>query len=190
VSSENPNHPRSSEQDHITEALRYYNSLYNKLHQSKCAEVLHNISLQTICSKLTNLKFSCYNHNSGVALVTLLQTTETDCSAQHTTRHRLPQRRSCSRVRNKPAHEAYLQQGFNKPWVQKYSTRLNQRKGWRRLRNAGSGESRPFARPKQRCGFSMLDQELLQCNTLQKLIYKSILPLELSKLVLEIHRRS
>jgi hypothetical protein len=33
------------------EALWYYNSLYNKLHQSKSVEVLHNISLQTICFK-------------------------------------------------------------------------------------------------------------------------------------------
>ena len=48
--------------------------------------------------------------------------------------------------------------------------------------------SYPFARPEQRCGFSMLDQELLQCNALQKLIYKPILSLELSKIVLEIHR--
>jgi ABC-type dipeptide/oligopeptide/nickel transport system ATPase subunit len=47
----NSNHPRSSEQDHITEALQYYNSLYNKLHQSKSAEVLRNISLQTIYFK-------------------------------------------------------------------------------------------------------------------------------------------
>jgi hypothetical protein len=31
----NPNHPWFSKQDHITEALQYYNSLYNKLHQSK-----------------------------------------------------------------------------------------------------------------------------------------------------------
>jgi len=48
--------------------------------------------------------------------------------------------------------------------------------------------SYPFARPEQRCGFSILDQELLQCNALQKLIYKPILSLELSTLVLEIHR--
>jgi hypothetical protein len=46
------------EQDHISEALQYYNSLYNKLHQSTKAEVLHNISTQTRCSKLTKLKFS------------------------------------------------------------------------------------------------------------------------------------
>jgi hypothetical protein len=50
--------------------------------------------------------------------------------------------------------------------------------------------SYPFARPKQRCRFSLLDQELLQCNTLQRLIYKPILSLELSKLVLEIHHQS
>jgi hypothetical protein len=51
VFSGNPNHPRSSEQDHITEALQYYNSLYNKLHQSKNVKDLCNISLQTIYSK-------------------------------------------------------------------------------------------------------------------------------------------
>jgi hypothetical protein len=45
-------------------------------------ELLHNISLQTICSKLTNLKFSYYNLSSGVALVTLLQTTKVWCSTQ------------------------------------------------------------------------------------------------------------
>jgi hypothetical protein len=73
VSSENPNHPQSSEQDHISEASQYYNILYNKLHQSKSTEVLHNISLQTLGFKFTNLKFRYYNHNSGVALVTLLQ---------------------------------------------------------------------------------------------------------------------
>ena len=44
-----------------------------------------------------------------------------------------------------------------------------------------------FARPEQRCGFSMLDLELFQYNTLQKLIDKPILSLELSTLVLEIH---
>jgi hypothetical protein len=82
VSSGNPNHPRSSEQDHITEALQYYNSLYNKLHQSKSAEVLHIIIYKLFVPNLTNLKFSYYNHSSGVALVTLLQTTKMDCSAQ------------------------------------------------------------------------------------------------------------
>jgi hypothetical protein len=82
VSSGNPNHPWSFEQDHITEASQYYNILYNKLHQSKSTKVLHNISLQTLCSKLINLKFSCYNHSNGVALVTLLQTTKVWCSAQ------------------------------------------------------------------------------------------------------------
>jgi hypothetical protein len=74
MSSGNPNHPQSSEHDHISEASQYYNILYNKLHQSKSVEVLHNISLQTLRSKLTNFKFSYYNHSSGVALVTLLQT--------------------------------------------------------------------------------------------------------------------
>jgi hypothetical protein len=85
VSSENPNHPRSSEQDHITETLLYYNILYNKLHQSKSAEVLHNIIYKSFISNLTNLKFSYYNHSSWVTLVTLLETTETDCSAQEPT---------------------------------------------------------------------------------------------------------
>jgi hypothetical protein len=40
---------------------RHYNIttvLDNKLHQSIKAEVLHNISSQTRCSKLTKLKFS------------------------------------------------------------------------------------------------------------------------------------
>jgi hypothetical protein len=82
VSSENPNYPRSSEQDHILETSQYYNILYNKLDQSNSAKVLHNISLQTLCSKLTNLKFSYYNNSSGVALVTLLQTTKTWRSTQ------------------------------------------------------------------------------------------------------------
>jgi hypothetical protein len=76
VSSGNPNHLRFFEQDHISEASQYYNILYNKLHQSKRTKVLHNISLQTLCSKLINLKFSYYNHSSGVALVTLLQITK------------------------------------------------------------------------------------------------------------------
>ena len=47
--------------------------------------------------------------------------------------------------------------------------------------------SYPFACPEQRCRFSMelvLDQELLLCNTLQKLIYKEILSLELNMLAL------
>jgi hypothetical protein len=82
VSSGNPNHPRSPEQDHITKALQYYNNLYNKLHQSKSAEVLHNTIYNPFVPNLTNLKFSYYDHSSGVALVTLLQTTKTDCSAQ------------------------------------------------------------------------------------------------------------
>jgi hypothetical protein len=82
VSSENPNHPRSSEQDHISEASQYYNILYNKVHQGRSVKVLHNINLQTLCSKLTNLKFSYYNHSSEVALATLLQTTKTWRSAQ------------------------------------------------------------------------------------------------------------
>jgi hypothetical protein len=45
-------------------------------------KVLYNISLQILCSKLTNLKFSYYNHSSGVALVTLLQITKMWRSAQ------------------------------------------------------------------------------------------------------------
>jgi hypothetical protein len=82
MSSGNPNRLRSSKQDHISKASQYHNILYNKLHQSRSAKVLHNISLQTICSKLTNLKFSYYNHSSGVTLVTLLQITKTWRSAQ------------------------------------------------------------------------------------------------------------
>jgi hypothetical protein len=82
VSSGNPNHPRSSEQDHIPEALQYYNSLYNKLHHSKSAEVLHIISYKPFVPNLTNFKFSYYNYSSGVTLVTLLQITKTECFAQ------------------------------------------------------------------------------------------------------------
>jgi hypothetical protein len=62
--------------------LQYYNSLYNKLHHSKSAEVLHIIIYKPFVPNLTYLKFSYYNYSSGVALVTLLQTTETDCSTQ------------------------------------------------------------------------------------------------------------
>jgi hypothetical protein len=132
VSSKNPNHPRSSEQDHITEALQYYNSLYNKLHQSKSAEVLHIIIYKPFVPNLTNLKFSYYNHSSGIALVTLLQTTEMDCSAQeldillivayrqngHATGSKIDLllRRTCNK-------------GLTNPEYKKYSTRLNQQKG-------------------------------------------------------------
>jgi hypothetical protein len=45
-------------------------------------KVLHNKNLQTLCSKLINLKFSYYNYSNGVALVTLLQTTKMWRSAQ------------------------------------------------------------------------------------------------------------
>ena len=47
--------------------------------------------------------------------------------------------------------------------------------------------SYPFAHPKQRCEFSMvqvLDQQLLLCDALQKFIYKQILYLELNMLAL------
>jgi hypothetical protein len=125
VSSGNLNHPRSSEQDHILEALQYYNILYNKLHQSRSAEVLHNISLQTLCSRFTNLKFSYYNHSSGVALVTLLQITKTWRSAQepnillvvayrkdgHTTgsETNLLMRRTCNRGSTNPEYKSIPQ---------------------------------------------------------------------------------
>jgi hypothetical protein len=82
VSSGNLNHLQFSKQDPIIEALQYYNSLYNKLHLSKSAEILHIIIYKPFVPNLTNLKFSYYNYSSGVTLVTLLQTTETDCSAQ------------------------------------------------------------------------------------------------------------
>jgi hypothetical protein len=78
VSSGNPNHPRFFEQDYISEASQYYNILYNKLHQSRNAEVLHNISLQLFVPNLQTLSLV----SSGVALVTLLQTTKTWRSAQ------------------------------------------------------------------------------------------------------------
>jgi hypothetical protein len=45
-------------------------------------KVLHIIIYKPFIPNLTNLKFSYYNHSSGVALVTLLQTTETYCSTQ------------------------------------------------------------------------------------------------------------
>jgi hypothetical protein len=45
-------------------------------------EVLHIIIYKPFVPNLTNLKFSYYNHSSGVALVTLLQITKMDCSAQ------------------------------------------------------------------------------------------------------------
>jgi hypothetical protein len=44
----------SSEQDPITGVLQYYNSLFKYL-QSKVAEVLHNLSLQTTFSKFQTL---------------------------------------------------------------------------------------------------------------------------------------
>jgi hypothetical protein len=56
--------------------------LIYKLHQSKSAEVLHIIIYKPFVPNLKNLKFSYYNYSSGVALVTLLQATQTDCSAQ------------------------------------------------------------------------------------------------------------
>jgi hypothetical protein len=83
----------------------------------KKAKVLHNISSQTRCSKLIKLKFRYYNHNSGVALVTLLQSPKRGAlpKSQTSTHHRLPQRRSCNRDRNTPVYETHLQQGLNKP---------------------------------------------------------------------------
>jgi hypothetical protein len=48
-------------------------------------EVLHIISYKPFIPNLTNLKFSHYNHSSGVTLVTLLQITKTECSAQEST---------------------------------------------------------------------------------------------------------
>jgi hypothetical protein len=54
--------------------LQYYNSLYNNIHQSKSAEVLHNISLQTIYFKPYKLYVALLQTIlSGVTLVTLLQ---------------------------------------------------------------------------------------------------------------------
>jgi hypothetical protein len=45
-------------------------------------KVLYIIIYKPFVPNLTNLKSSYYNHSSGVALVTLLQITKTDCSAQ------------------------------------------------------------------------------------------------------------
>jgi hypothetical protein len=128
VSSGNPNHPRFSEQDHISEASQYYNILYNKLHQSRNAEVLHNISLQLFVPNLQTLSLV----SSGVALVTLLQTTKTWRSAQEPNKllvvayrkdghaagseTNLPKRHTCNR-------------GSTNPEYKKYSTRLNRQKG-------------------------------------------------------------
>jgi hypothetical protein len=45
-------------------------------------EILHIIIYKPFAPNLTNLKFSYYNYSSGVALLTLLQTMKTGCSAQ------------------------------------------------------------------------------------------------------------
>ena len=70
MSSGNPESSTIFEQDHITESLQYYNSLFINLHQSEIAEVLQYL--------VTNSWFKSYklsmiiitNHSSGVALVT------------------------------------------------------------------------------------------------------------------------
>jgi predicted XRE-type DNA-binding protein len=82
VSSENPNHPRFFRAGSHYRGIVVLQQLIYKLHQSKSAEVLHIIIYKPFVSNLTNLKFSYYNHSSIVALVTLLQTTETNFSAQ------------------------------------------------------------------------------------------------------------
>jgi hypothetical protein len=116
---------------------RYYSittNLYNKLYQSKSTKVLHNISLQTLCSKLTNLKFSYYNHSSRVALVTLLQITKTwrfaqepnillvvaYCKDGHAARSEthLLMRRTCNRGSTNPKYKSTPQD-------------LTDKKGWR-----------------------------------------------------------
>jgi hypothetical protein len=45
-------------------------------------KVLHIIIYKPFVLTLTNLKFSYYNHSSGVTLVTLLQIMKMDCSTQ------------------------------------------------------------------------------------------------------------
>jgi hypothetical protein len=82
VSSGNPNHPRFFQAGSHYRGIAILQQFIYKLHQSKSAEVLHIIIYKPFVPTLTNLKFSYYNHSSGVALVTLLQTTKTDYSAQ------------------------------------------------------------------------------------------------------------
>jgi hypothetical protein len=82
VSSENPNHPRFFRVGSHYRGIAVLQQFIYKLHQNKNAKVLHIIIYKPFVPNLTNLKFSYYNHSSGVVLVTLLQTTETDCSAQ------------------------------------------------------------------------------------------------------------
>ena len=48
MSSGNPESSTISEQDPITESLQYYNSLFINIHQSKIAEVLHNLIYKTV----------------------------------------------------------------------------------------------------------------------------------------------
>jgi hypothetical protein len=145
VSLGNPNHPRSSEQDHNTEALQYYNSLYNKLHQSKSAEVLHIIIYKPFVSNLTNLKFSYYNYNSGVTLIILLQTMEMDCSAQEPYNLLVVAYRKNGHAVGSET-DLLLRHTCNKGLTNyEYKSTpqdLSNKKGGERLRNAGSGESR------------------------------------------------
>jgi hypothetical protein len=49
--------------------------------------------------------------------------------ATHTTRRRLPQRRSCSKVQNKPAHETYLNKGFTNPKYKRTPQDLTNKNG-------------------------------------------------------------
>jgi hypothetical protein len=82
VSSENLNHPPFFRAGSHYRDIAILQQFIYKLHQSKSAKVLHIIIYKPLVPNLTNLKFSYYNHSSGVASVTLLQTTEMDCSAQ------------------------------------------------------------------------------------------------------------
>jgi hypothetical protein len=93
-------------------------TVYSKYHQSKSAEVLHNLSLQTTVPNFKLVVALLQTSSSGVSVVTLLQhLNEVSCpkATQPTRRHFLQQQRSCSKAQNRLAHEPHLQQGFNKP---------------------------------------------------------------------------
>jgi hypothetical protein len=142
VSLGNLNHPRSSEQDHITEAMQYYNSLYNKLHQSKSVEVLHIISYKPFVPNLTNLKFSYYKHSNGVTLVTLLQITKTECSAQEPNILLVVAYRKDGHAAGSETHllkRRTCNKGLTNPKYKSTQQDLIDEKS-ERLRNAGSGE--------------------------------------------------
>ncbi|HVW99226.1 MAG TPA: hypothetical protein VHA52_02130, partial [Candidatus Babeliaceae bacterium] len=107
-----------SEQDPLQRHCSITTVYTNIVHQSKSAEDLHNLSLQTCCFKPYKLKYDYYKpKSSGVALVTLYIALKryTLPKGSHVTRRHSPSRPSCSTVQNRPAHEARLQQGLSNP---------------------------------------------------------------------------